>query len=222
VAAVTSRAFYRRWIGQAFARASDAANTVSLIGGIVGALLVWKLPQFERLGAHLTWLLPLVAAGPVFLYRVLRAPLDIFRELDERRQTAEDRLREKRDSQAIADFLTEQHDYGVHQLLHQPPGNEAELETWQQRMGNWNKGIFLRRREYGCTPQDLSHVMTIAVNDLPLVTGAPIEVALKMHKVRLDRISAISAKYAGLSAEAILHIPTSRANQQPPVSPNRE
>jgi len=76
---ITSWEYYNLWWKTAFRKAWDAANTISLVVGILVAFLVWLSPDRELFGLQLTWLLPLVAFGPTLLYRLIEAPYLIFK-----------------------------------------------------------------------------------------------------------------------------------------------
>ena len=150
-----------------------------------------------------------MAFAPVFFYRLFRAPLEMFQDVhaereaaERRRDAAEDRLRDKRHCQVIADALTAEYRYGVHEILHKPPITEAELPEWNQWVRNWNQGVLVRMRQAGCTPQDINHVETIAAPSLaPLFRGDEREVCIRMHEIRLDRVADVSTEYAQRAEE---------------------
>jgi hypothetical protein len=169
---------------------------------MVGVAL-WKLPQVRGSAEQLLWIVPSCAFGALFAYRFARAPFELHVELQQqlaeasaKRRVAEEALRDQRHFKAIADYLTDRQSYGTHQLLHMPPQSEDQLEEWSRWVKNWLEEVMIKLRQFGCSPQELNSVNTIAVNDLPLVSGSAIEVALKMHYVRLQRIEALAKSYA--------------------------
>ena len=149
------------------------------------------------------------------------------RQLEHRAMAAEDALKDYRDYQQIADVLTKLHEYGVHQILNVPPKDaDTSLDEWNRWVDNWNQRLFLDMQQLGCTVQEINHVKTISLLDvaagLPeLPSGAvwgdfkqnwahrverwnaeaarKIEVPVRMHAIRLDRVAAVSTRYAQLA-----------------------
>src|SRR5436309_10634035 len=128
--------------------AVGVTGVVSLVVGVGAAFVTWKWPRFSNAGTYFNWILPTMAFASVFLYRLFRAPLEILQNVhaereaaERRREAAEDQLREKRHCQAIADALTVEYRYGVHEILHKPPNTEVELPEWNQWVRNWNQGV---------------------------------------------------------------------------------
>jgi len=200
--------FYRQCLARAFSSAWDVANAISLAGGVIAGLAIWRLPRFQDKVQPLLWLVPLGAFTGWFLYRFLRAPFELHRELAVQLGAAnEDRgrlaieLSERRDCQKIADMLTDRHQYGVHQILHKLPKSNEELPTWNGWVANWLQELMMVMRDVGCSPQDINHVGTISAVDLPIVVGTAIEVAVRMHAVRLERVLDVSKKYAERAEE---------------------
>ena len=233
----TAVAFYRRWAAATFSPTFKRTGLVNLVVGVTLTFVAWKWPALGGLGTTLRWLLPVVAFLAFFCYLAVRAPLDFAREHElvmaslRRQAEAMDRqLRETRDCQSIADFLTKEHHYGIHQILHKPPKDAEELKEWNRWVENWNTGIFARMEAFGCTLQDLNHVKTIAM--VEVLAGLPdepslrvfgmsgresimeqfavnearaaraLQIPIRMHAIRLSRVADISTKYAE-RAEAI-------------------
>jgi hypothetical protein len=135
---------------------------------------------------------------------MVRVPFEVLHALDVTRETAEDQLREKRECQSIADELTKEFHYGVHQLLNRPPTTPEEGKEWQRVANNWTQGILHRMKQFGCTPQDLNHVETIAFSELAGISDLPFAPDLKMHEIRLSRVADVSTKYAKRAEELMM------------------
>lgn len=232
--------FYRQCAKRATTSGWDAANTVSLIVGVAGGFVAWRLPQFRDGVEALIWLVPLGVFALRFLYRFARAPVELWaesqqaleRNQEEARQQlqasqaqareATIQLQETRACQATADYLTQQYEYGVHQLLNKLPNNIDELGEWEQWVKNWNEGIFVEMKRLGCSAQEINHVRTISIvevtaemQQLPEVSASDfrarmhqrmtrmaaesrqrMEIPIRMHAIRVERVADISKKYA--------------------------
>src|SRR5260221_13734652 len=141
MAVQTKRQFYRRWTGATLTPSLRLTGIINLTIGTVITFVVWKWPAAGTRGTVLRWVVPTVAFVWFLLWQSARAAFELFHGVDQERGIAEDQLREKRDCQAIADYLTKEHHYGVHNLLHMPPANEAALPQWDEWVRNWNDGI---------------------------------------------------------------------------------
>ncbi len=113
---------------------------------------------------------------PAILYALslvffLWALVKTFHDVRIERDQSNERLNEHRDCQAIADYLTQQHAYGIHELLHKPPTTVEALPEWNRLVENWNEAIFVEMEKLGCTPQDLNNVRTISILDV--TAGVP-------------------------------------------------
>jgi hypothetical protein len=237
--------YLRKWCSMAIGTAFKRLGPVNLVVGIALGFISWKWPTLGGLGTTLRWLLPVAAFFAFAVWHTFLAPLELIREVEQqlsdaiaRAATAEAQLRETRDCQRIADFLTEQHHYGVHQLLHQPPATLEALPQWSGWVNNWNVAVFAKMRELKCSPQELNHVETISSTEVNAVLpdpyqepdGAPkdfsdrfvqrwarsnaeaarqLEFPIQMHAIRLSRVADISTKYA-LRAEDIRLATTKR------------
>jgi hypothetical protein len=62
-------------------------------------------------------------------------------------------------------------------------------------------------KEFRCSPQDIERFQTIKSTDLTLKSGLPLEVGLALHRVRLDRLEEISAKYAKRAEDLKMRCP---------------
>lgn len=165
--------FYRQCLKRAATSGWDAANAVSLAIGVLGGIVAWRLPQYGGDVEALLWLIPLGAFTAWFVFRAARAPFELWQEghraVSESQKdaaTADAELREHRNCQAIADYLTKEHEYGVHQLLHRPPTTLDELPQWNRWVQNWNEAIFVEMERLSCTAQELNHVRTISILDV--------------------------------------------------------
>lgn len=201
------RGFYRLWAQKAFTPALRVTGLVSLVVGIVAAFLTARWPTLGALGMQLRWVLPVSAFTAFLVYRLFHGAFEILREVDARREAAEGELREKRKCQAIADMLTKEHHYGVHQLSNRPPTTPDEGKEWQRVVHNWNQGVLHRMREFGCTPQELNHVETITFGELTDVPDLPFTPQLRMHEIRLSRVVDVSTKYARRAEELMMRTP---------------
>lgn len=103
----------------------------------------------------------------------------------------------KQKDQALADYLTERHAYGIRELLNKPPANFLEAAEWRVKTRDFTDGVLSKMREFGCTAQDVHGVEYIGVfAQLPLHSDFQISKDLSMLVERLNRIGAVSTKYA--------------------------
>lgn len=189
---------------------------------------------------------PLSAGLGIFAWQLLKAPFELYRELQEasaigaddlRRQVelveqratvAEDALKDYRNYKDIADVLTKHHEYGVHQILNVPPNDPNDaLTEWNRWVYNWDERLFLDMEKLGCTLQEITYVKTIAITEVTAGLPEPvagwgrsanmrerflervemwnaearrkIEIPIRMHAIRLDRLAEVSTKYAQLA-----------------------
>jgi hypothetical protein len=236
VADEPARGIYREWLARTFSPAFKRTGLVNLVVGIALGFAAWKWPPFAALGTTLRWLIPVAAFASFFVYQAFRAPLEIVREVDRNLETmrrraeqTEAQLQETRDCQAIADFLTKEHEYGVHKILHQPPENLQELPEWNRWVENWNTALFARMRELKCTSQEINRVETISIVEVmaglpeiePAVGGGGgylqasvqrwnrnaaegtrnLQIPIQMHAIRCDRVADVATKYANRAEE---------------------
>ena len=67
-----------------------------------------------------------------------------------------------------------------------------------------------RMKELECTELETEQFTTIRLTDVPLKSGNPSHVQHSMHRVRLERLEAIAAKYAARAEELAKRCPPNR------------
>jgi len=136
-------------------------------------------------------------SGAFFLWALVKTFHDVRLERDR----YSDAMKEHRDCQTIADYLTKQHEYGIHQLLHKPPKSVDELPQWNRWVENWNEGIFVEMEKLACTPQDLNHVRTISILDVTAGLSELPEVSRGMLSGAGDYMAHVNQRFARVEAE---------------------
>jgi hypothetical protein len=132
------------------------------------------------------------------------AKLDGLRKMLEASQadnlSLQEQLKTRRKHQELADFLTERHGYGIRELLNKPPRIPADregIDAWRAKEAEFTRSVLEGMRRYGCTTQDIHGVEYIGVfATLALHPVSKVAKDLSMLTERLDRIAAVSTKYA--------------------------
>ena len=174
--------------------------------------------------AVVTWLVtylgwPLAEFG----WNYMRAPLriaegQVTQLQDEKNQLAtsvaalnrrgfelESRLAQRHANQAMADWLTERHGYGVHELLAKKPNNNAEFQEWLAKENTYTADVVSGIQARGGTPQDVHHVHTLGLIPMyNLHTNPVVSHQLSMLVERLNRIADVSTKYASAGLQPTL------------------
>jgi hypothetical protein len=102
--------------------------------------------------------------------------------------------------QAIADYLTERHAYGIREILNRAPSNRDGVSAWRAIEAEFTAGVLTEMAALGCSVQDVHGVEYIG--SFQLIYGHQVpEVAsdLSMFDVRLNRIGEVSTRYAELA-----------------------
>jgi hypothetical protein len=210
--------FYRRWLSTALGPAwAWATGTFAALVGLGVGVLGKFYPAWQRKFPDLTWELPLVALGLLFVYRLGLSPYKMHqKEADETAALAkrEEQLlaelatKQSREAQAVkdqelADFLTEKYQYAVNQLMNQNPPGGGDRGPWLREVGRWKTEVLEAMKRHGCTKQELNHVETIATIQLGLKPEELAEHAVfKRFALTVGRVADISTEHAKRAAEA--------------------
>jgi hypothetical protein len=211
---------------------ADLFTVKKALVALLAAAVVFLLQQMlsdtsasSKMGyAVVAWLViyvasPLAEFGWHYLWAPLRlAEVEVKELQDEKNQLAvtvseqsrklfelEAKVAKQQKNQAMADWLTERHAYGIHELLNKKPETTPEVEEWLAKENNFTAGVVDGIKFRGGTPQDVHHVHTLGL--IPMYNLHPnpfVSHQLSMLVERLNRIADISTKYAETAAEPAL------------------
>ena len=156
-------------------------------------------------GYLLAFPVPLIVALAVGLFGIGIVITFLILELGRRRgsggSAAETSVSTSSGRRAMADFITEQHAYGVHELLNKVPtlddGGYALVE-WAEKGAAWVERILRTMTERGCTRQELAVLEPLG---LPRYVkgysqGSVIEHRLDMIQERLGRLKELEKQFS--------------------------
>jgi hypothetical protein len=151
--------------------------------GLVAAIQNWTVPPR-------VWL---ALSAAVFLWAIVQ----VFHEVRVMRDQAVGALSKKRIFQRIADTLTTEYAFAVHELAGKSPRYDAErdeaflgeFKVWFDGIKAWNEKVKVMLAELGCTPQEQARFWTIdELKPGMMIRGDSWEVAMRMHDTRVGRL----------------------------------
>jgi hypothetical protein len=159
--------------------------------GLIAAIQNWTVPP--RI-----WL---ALSAALFLWAIVQA----FHEVRVARDDAIGVLSKKRNFQRIADTLTTEYAFAVHELAGKSPRYDAERDeaflgkfnVWFDGIKAWNEKVRVMLGELECSPQEQARFWTIdELKPGMMIRGDRWEVAMRMHDTRVARLSEIIEAYA--------------------------
>jgi hypothetical protein len=172
---------------------------------VIVPVAVFFVPEWKPLTAGETfsrWLV-LAPIGLSALYAIARVNFKrhevLSSTLDREQHANADlgrRVQARQRNQALADALTDQHAYGIHELLNKRPANVEDFADWLTRENAWTAGVLALMENQGCTKQEIHHVRTLGLFSwYPLHPEPDINHQLCMLAARLNRVADISTKH---------------------------
>lgn len=195
-----------RWIPAALAAGAQIAGVIVAAVGFIGPPPVESMKVVVLSHATVYWIvgLWLASLGGVgaTLYRLNRER----RDADDARAAAfKDRdvamaaLTLKRENQVLSDLMSEQWEFGIHELLNKPPvaNNRDSFKQWQDSVKRWAQKTVSLMKDHGCTKQDIRSVKVIGLAPLIPTLHAEFVVAhaMSMAAAQIDRVADIARKY---------------------------
>ncbi len=107
-------------------------------------------------------------------------------------------LEKKRANQVLSDWLSEQWDFGIHELLNKPPekDNHGAFLQWEHRVHEWKERVLSGLTERGATIQDWRRVNTLGLFPTYAMHPNPgVAHSLSMLVERLNRVAVVAEKY---------------------------
>jgi hypothetical protein len=167
-------------------------GTAMALLGLVSDSQAWKVPPA-------VWI---VLSAALFLYAILKA----FHDVRVARDAAEREASEQRNCREIADKLTGEYEFGVHELLWKAPNRGAARDAqfrdffgiWSNEVFKWNDRVKELMIEAGCTTQEITLFWTIEKPqpDRMMIYGDVYENAMVVHENRIQRLWDIIQSYA--------------------------
>jgi hypothetical protein len=147
------------------------------------------------------WIVSLIATGQAFVSLTRqRNAADTERDgAYVERDRAKADLDQSRKNQALSDQLSDQWDFGIHELLNKPPieDNDQSFTQWNGSVHRWTQAALQIMKDGGCTKQDVRRVNTLGV--FPTLVGfhknPGVTHAMSMLVERLNRVGEVAKKY---------------------------
>lgn len=135
---------------------------IQLALGLVAVYNEYRPADWPRVTIPTEWILPLFLLG--VLFAAFLAYRDLFKATDARITAVRDEaeghhVTTTRGRKALRDYITERHEYGVHELMNKcPVDGSGEFIDWVHAHSRWVAEIVTTMRERGCDKQTITTV----------------------------------------------------------------
>jgi hypothetical protein len=169
---------------------SIAGTAIAVLGFVAQAASITMVPQ-------VLWGI----AASLFLWATVKT----YHVVRVERDNAVSELTDRRNNQGIADMLTTEYEFGVHELKGYAPKvdavrdseYEAQFQRWSAAVTKWNEDVRALMERLGCGQREISRFWTISdLRPGMMVRGDWYESFIRLHETRLQRLWELVETYS--------------------------